>query len=1057
MALPSQFRDTNRQFSPTDMLPFIKSLKAEKPVQLKSLEINVSVTGIYAETTQVMHFYNPNNRAFSGELVFPLPDNAVVCGYALDIDGTMRDGVIVPKQEARKILEVEERKGADPGLVEQVQGNVYKTRIYPFPPKGRRTLSITYITELTVSGNEAAYHLPLSHAEQVEEVALRVEVNQAPCRPIITGGQGNMTLTDWHQAWVAEAKLIKGLVTEDLLIRLPDLPAELVMVEKTDDGECFFCISTLHREKEVVDKWVAKNIAIAWDASGSRVQKERDFEFLSALLESWQTLTVHVQVFRNQIEEIIHVFEIRSGDPAEFIQFLKNLPYDGATDLSSLDFSSFPTAECEAWFLFSDGMDTVSGLLPVISDKKVYAINSSRKGNAPYLEYLTDQSGGAYINLLDTKPKEAVAQLCSQTAIAKIISSLGCKDISIRTLKSRTNITGRLEAEAGSISLQYPDLSEVELAIVSADSSKGKLIGRQWAGQQIRKIALTQTSQDEQLLILARRFGIVSPGTSLLVLDTVEQYIEYRVEPPATLPEMREKYWEAIKGFSEEKEGKKKEHLEDVFRLWQERVEWWGKEYDGNYKKPSNRRNEFRRTLHQVSANEPRPSFSDESFTDYSLDVGDADSFVREGGDACYSLDEPDLALRSPSNTEYFEEHHGAEATISIKPWDPDTPYINKLREVELPDRYQTYFKFCSEYNNSPSFFLDCGDHFLKQGLKDLGIRILSNLLENGLEDVALMRIYAWRLQQAEELDSAIAVFERVLALRDDEPQSHRDLALVLASRWERDGKKDDIIRAMQLFYEVVSNDWNRFPEIEIIALMELNRFINLARQKSINIPEYIDKRLIRNLDLDLRISMSWDADLTDVDLHVFEPTGEHAYYAHNLTAAGGLVSKDFREGYGPEEYVLRKAVPGIYKIKAHYFGSHQQTICGPCTVTVTVFTNYGRTDESRQVLTLRLETSGDDHLVGEVEIAGTGKLKVETTLDKLIAPFKKLRQGMTITEVTSLVGHSQQIERDEDNKVIIFNYQLQERVKIQVFMGPELTCVRQVMNDACIDLNLST
>jgi len=72
-------------------------------------------------------------------------------------------------------------------------------------------------------------------------------------------------------------------------------------------------------------------------------------------------------------------------------------------------------------------------------------------------------------------------------------------------------------------------------------------------------------------------------------------------------------------------------------------------------------------------------------------------------------------------------------------------------------------------------------------------------------------------------------------------------------------------------------------------------------------------------------------------------------------------------------------------------------------------------------------------------------------------APFKKLRQGMTITEVTSLVGHSPQIERDEDNKEIILNYMLQERVKLQVCMGPELTLVRQVVDGACIDLNLST
>ena len=165
-------RSQSRQFTATDSLPFIQSPRAEKPIELKRLDIKVSVTGIYAETTQEMHFYNPNTRVFSGELVFPLPDNAVVCGYALDIDGTMRDGVIVPKQEARKILEAEERKGADPGLVEQVQGNIYKTRIYPFPAEGTRTVRITYMIELTVKGNEAAYHLPLSHAGRLDEVSV---------------------------------------------------------------------------------------------------------------------------------------------------------------------------------------------------------------------------------------------------------------------------------------------------------------------------------------------------------------------------------------------------------------------------------------------------------------------------------------------------------------------------------------------------------------------------------------------------------------------------------------------------------------------------------------------------------------------------------------------------------------------------------------------------------------------------------------------------------------------------------------------------------------------
>ena len=50
---------------------------------------------------------------------------------------------------------------------------------------------------------------------------------------------------------------------------------------------------------------------------------------------------------------------------------------------------------------------------------------------------------------------------------------------------------------------------------------------------------------------------------------------------------------------------------------------------------------------------------------------------------------------------------------------------------------------------------------------------------------------------------------------------------------------------------------------------------------------------------------MSWDADATDMDLHVVEPSGEEAFYSHNRTTIGGLVSRDFTQGYGPEEYMV--------------------------------------------------------------------------------------------------------------------------------------------------------
>ena len=143
---------------------------------------------------------------------------------------------------------------------------------------------------------------------------------------------------------------------------------------------------------------------------------------------------------------------------------------------------------------------------------------------------------------------------------------------------------------------------------------------------------------------------------------------------------------------------------------------------------------------------------------------------------------------------------------------------------------------------------------------------------------------------------------------------------------------------------------------------------MNAKQRNRINRPE-LDKRLIQNLDMDLRIVLAWDADLTDIDLWVTEPTAEKAFYGNRLSAIGGAVSRDFTQGYGPEAYNLRTLIPGSYKIEANYYGSRQQTLVGPATVKAIVFTNYGRPNETRQEITLRLDNVKDAFLVGTVEL----------------------------------------------------------------------------------------
>ena len=114
-----------------------------QPLELRNVEVNVRVFGPLAETQMTLTFFNPYSNALEGDLYFPLPEGATISGYALDVEGQLVEGVVVDKHEARRVLELEARRGVDPGLVECVKGNNFHTRVFPVLAGGTRTIRVS--------------------------------------------------------------------------------------------------------------------------------------------------------------------------------------------------------------------------------------------------------------------------------------------------------------------------------------------------------------------------------------------------------------------------------------------------------------------------------------------------------------------------------------------------------------------------------------------------------------------------------------------------------------------------------------------------------------------------------------------------------------------------------------------------------------------------------------------------------------------------------------------------------------------------------------------------
>jgi hypothetical protein len=318
----------------------------------------------------------------------------------------------------------------------------------------------------------------------------------------------------------------------------------------------------------------------------------------------------------------------------------------------------------------------------------------------------------------------------------------------------------------------------------------------------------------------------------------------------------------------------------------------------------------------------------------------------------------------------------GRTANATVKYWQPDTPYLKAIQLGKTTaEQYAMYLQQRAEYVKTPAFYFDVGGFFMNPDKIDaerrmLGIRVLSNIAELGLDNSRILRVLGYKLHEATEYELASEIFCRVAQWRPQEAQSFRDLALTMIERgWYQP--------AIELLWRTITMDVNPdFAEIEVEAIWECRDC--LARANRAGVPVELPALLKANeetflagdMPLDVRITLGWDSDNVDIDLHVIEPTSEEAYYGHKLTEMGGLMSRDFRRGYGPESYVLKRALPGKYRIKTNYFSSSAPTLTGPCVAIVTIYTNFCRPNQTMVNTLIRLNEAKDNGEIASVTIS---------------------------------------------------------------------------------------
>ncbi len=169
----------------------------------------------------------------------------------------------------------------------------------------------------------------------------------------------------------------------------------------------------------------------------------------------------------------------------------------------------------------------------------------------------------------------------------------------------------------------------------------------------------------------------------------------------------------------------------------------------------------------------------------------------------------------------------------------------------------------------------------------------------------------------------AADAFRGAAEQRPDHPSSHRLLAFSLL----RDGKYKEAFQAMETGAKRTYPE-GRFRGVDRILREDLALVGAAWAKADPGVRADVEKRIAAagatpENEPSLRFVLVWETDANDVDFHIRDRNGGHAYYGAKDLPSGGNLYADVTTGYGPECFTIRNPVGARaypYQLSAHYY-----------------------------------------------------------------------------------------------------------------------------------------
>lgn len=547
----------------------------EVPLTIGYHDVRVEIQDQIARTTVEQSFVNHTKARLEGTFFFPLPADATVAGFGMWIGNELVEGDLVERQKARRIFEQILRERRDPGLLEWAGGNLFKARVFPIEALSEKRIRLVYTQVLPREGTTVRYRYGLRsellRQNPLRKLALHVSVaSAAPLTRVHSPTHALRTTADAHTAFAEfEAQDHRPEQDFELLLEVEPTLLRAIAHRRGEDGYFLLQLSPPDPRGQGFQVQAAPStplqLVLLADTSAScdRAARAAQTEFLSALLGQLGEQD-RFALFACDVQAVALTEGLVAATPQQTAAALDKLRRRrslGWTDLEPILRAAQQFAAAGVQVLYvGDGRATASASAQIELDARitrlvkagaqVHTVAPGSVFDRATLERIARVGEGS-MRAVSTEPaidaERLLGEITSPTARGLTLRIDGIRTARVHPAALPPLAAGRelvvlgrywpeAEAQSGKVTVQgtlagKPVTWTAELAL-PADDGGNSFLPRLWASRQIDALLaeLPNPAVEAQIVACSTEYGIATPFTSLLVLETDEDRERFGVE-----------------------------------------------------------------------------------------------------------------------------------------------------------------------------------------------------------------------------------------------------------------------------------------------------------------------------------------------------------------------------------------------------------------------------------------------------------------------------------------------------------------------------------------------